>query len=55
MSNLDIFIEMLRLAEQMGKIGICMTCGRNVTIFVEMKDGSEVKLSLEPHIGGDEE
>lgn len=54
MSNLDIFIEMMRLAEQMGDVDLCMTCGGNVTIYVTLRDGTEVKLSLEPRFGGDE-
>lgn len=56
MSNLDIIIEMLRLAEQMGEVKLGMIgTGNHADIYVTLKDGSEVKLSLAPYMGGDKE
>ena len=50
MSNIDIYIEMLRLAEQMGKINLGIVgSGNRATVIVDLKDGQKVRLSLEPH------
>ena len=50
MSNIDIYIEMLILAEQMGKITLGIVgSGNRASVIVDLKDGQKVRLSLEPH------